>query len=268
MYKSPPPPHGCVDMHALDVGQGLSAVLRTAQRTLVFDTGPSFRGGSDVGQLVLVPWLRSAGEGTVDMLVVSHAHDDHSGGAATLVDAVEVTQILAGEELASMAQPQLKCRGGQAWLWDGVRFSVMHPALYPLQGSNNSSCVLEIAAGAHKILLAGDIEAPVENHLTRIGALSPVDIVLVPHHGSRTSSSPAFVSALRPSVAIVSAGFDNRWGFPKEDVVERWQQAGARVMNTATSGAIHYRVCANTGVHLHSEQRVRMRRYWHEPAAN
>jgi competence protein ComEC len=140
----------------------------------------------------------------------------------------------------------------------------MHPGLYPLQSNNNASCVFEVAAGTHSILLTGDIESPVENHLNRIGALTPADIVVVPHHGSRTSSSTAFVSALRPAVAIISAGHRNRWGFPKEEVVERWQEAGARVMNTATSGAVHYRVCADGGARLQSERRNRMPRYWHD----
>jgi competence protein ComEC len=263
-YRPPAPPSGCVDLIALDVGQGLSLVLRTARRTLIFDTGPSFRGGGDLGELVLVPWLRATGITQVDMLVVSHSDDDHSGGAASLVDAVEVTQIMSGEQLASAGRPHLRCRSGQAWLWDGIRFSVMHPGLYPLQSNNNASCVFEVAAGTHSILLTGDIESPVENHLNRIGALTPADIVVVPHHGSRTSSSTAFVSALRPAVAIISAGHRNRWGFPKEEVVERWQEAGARVMNTATSGAVHYRVCADGGARLQSERRNRMQRYWHD----
>ena len=264
LYRPPTPPAGCVDLVALEVGQGLSAVLRTRTRTLVYDTGPSFRGGSDIGQLVLVPWLRSAGVRQVDLLVVSHSDDDHAGGTRSLVNALEVKEILGGERLPSISQSQLACRSGQAWLWDGIRFGFMHPGLYPLQGNNNASCVLEIAAGPHRILLTGDIESPIENHLVRSAALSPVDIVVVPHHGSRTSSGRAFVEALRPSVAIVSAGHDNRWGFPKDDVVARWQEAGARVMNTAASGAIHYRVCAEGGVQLKSEQRSRGRRYWHD----
>ena len=265
LYKPPPPPAGCVDLVALEVGQGLSVVLRTERRTVIYDTGPSFRGGSDIGQLVLVPWLRAAGVRRVDLLVVSHSDDDHAGGASSLVKAVEVRQILAGEPLASVQQAQFACRSGQAWLWDGIRFSVMHPGVYPLQSNNNASCVLEVAAGRHRILLTGDIESPVENHLARTAVLAPVDILTVPHHGSRTSSGSAFVDALRPSVAIVSAGYDNRWGFPKDDVVKRWQDAGARVMNTAISGAIHHRVCANSGVQLQSEQRRRLRRYWHDP---
>lgn len=264
LYRPPAPPPGCVDVIALEVGQGLSVVLRTARRTLVFDTGPSFRGGSDLGQLVLVPWLKAAGVAKVDMLVVSHSDDDHAGGAASLIEALDVAQVMAGEPIAGVNQPQLRCRSGQAWLWDGIRFSILHPGLYPLRSNNNASCVLEVAAGPHRILLPGDIESPIENHLTRIGALAPAAIVVVPHHGSRTSSGADFVAALRPSVAIVSAGYGNRWGFPKEDVVERWQQAGARVMNTATSGAIHHRVCADSGPRFKVEQRMRMQRYWNE----
>ena len=264
LYKPPQPPLACVDLVALEVGQGLSVVLRTGRRVLVFDTGPSFRGGSDIGQLVLVPWLRRAGINTIDLLVVSHSDDDHAGGAGSLVDSVDVTQIVSGELLPAIQRPQLRCRSGQAWLWDGIRFSFMHPGVYPLQNDNNASCVLEVAAGPYRILLTGDIESPVENHLARIEALHPVDIVIVPHHGSRTSSSAAFVSRLRPAVAIVSAGFENRWGFPKDDVVERWRKAGATVLNTATSGAIHYRVCAETGLRLLGEQRVVKRRYWHD----
>jgi competence protein ComEC len=264
LHKPPAPPSGCVDLIALDVGQGLSVVLRTSRRTLIFDTGPSFRGGSDLGQLVLVPWLKAAGITEVDMLVISHSDDDHSGGAVSLVNAVDVRQIMAGEQLERIYPPPLRCRSGQAWLWDGIRFSVMHPGVYPLQSNNNASCVIEVAAGTHRILLTGDIESPVENHLARIGMLVPADIVVVPHHGSRTSSGSAFVRALRPSVAIVSAGYRNRWGFPKEDVVQRWQEAGARVLNTATSGAIHYRICADSGARLQSELRNRKQRYWHD----
>jgi competence protein ComEC len=267
-HSPPAPPAGCVDLVALDVGQGLSVALRTSRRTLVFDTGPSFRGGSDLGRFVLVPWLRTVGISKVDMLVVSHSDDDHSGGAGSLVDAVNVAQILAGERLADVKRPQLRCRSGQAWLWDGIRFSVLHPGLYPLQSDNNASCVVEVATGARRILLTGDIESAVENHLVRTGALERVDVVVVPHHGSRTSSGRAFVKALEPAVAIVSAGHGNRWGFPKEEVVTRWREAGAQVMNTATSGAIHYRACADGELRLLGEHRKRMQRYWHDRTAD
>lgn len=263
LYRPPAPPVGCFELTALDVGQGLAVVMRTHRRTLVYDTGPAYRGGGDAARLVVVPYLKRIGVRRVDLLVVSHGDDDHAGGAASLLAALEVDQILVGGFLRELERPQLGCRSGYAWLWDGVRFSVMHPGRYPLTSDNNSSCVLEVAAGPHKVLLAGDIESPVERHLIRISALTPVDVVIVPHHGSATSSGAAFVQALRPDVAIVSAGYRNRWGFPKEDVVRRWQAVGARVVNTASSGAVQYRVCADREPEAAWEHRIRHRKYWH-----
>lgn len=264
LHRPPSPPAGCLELTVLDVGQGLAVMIRTQRRTLVYDTGPDFRGGGDAGRLVVVPYLKRIGAERVDLLVVSHHHDDHAGGAASLLDALDVRQILVGgAPLRALRHPQIGCRSGQAWRWDGVRFSVMHPGLYPLTSDNDASCVLEIAAGAHKVLLAGDIESPVERHLARTSALTPVDIVVVPHHGSATSSAPAFVQALQPAVAIVSAGYRNRWGFPKEDVVQRWEAVGAQVVNTALSGAVQYRVCADRQPELAWAHRIRHRKYWH-----
>jgi competence protein ComEC len=263
LYRPPPPPPGCLELTALDVGQGLAVVMRTHRRTLIYDTGPAFRGGGDAGRLVVVPYLKRIGARDVDLLVVSHGDDDHAGGAASLLSALPVRQILVGGPLPGLQRSQIGCRSGQAWLWDGVRFSVMHPGLYPITSDNNASCVLEVAAGPHKVLLTGDIESPVERHLARTRSLMPVDIVIVPHHGSGTSSAPAFVQALEPAVAIVSAGYRNRWGFPKEEVVRRWEAVGARLVSTALSGAVQYRLCADREPERVWEHRVRHRKYWH-----
>ncbi|HEX2139455.1 MAG TPA: DNA internalization-related competence protein ComEC/Rec2 [Woeseiaceae bacterium] len=264
LYKPAPPPPNCLDLTALDVGQGLSLVLQTHRRTLVYDTGPSFRSGSDTGALVLVPYLRSLGVSRVDLLAVSHGDNDHAGGAASLLEAIDVREIFAGEELQSLERRHRACRRGQAWTWDGVRFAFVHPGQgYAAASDNDRSCVLEIRTGEHALLLTGDIEAPAERHLLRTGVLSPADLVVIPHHGSRTSSTPAFVQALQPSVAIVSAGYDNRWGFPRPEVVARWEAAGARIVNTATSGATRYRICPDTGPVLQSETRKDRREYWH-----
>lgn len=266
LHRPAPPPPGCLDLAALDVGQGLSLVLRTHRRTLVYDTGPSFRSGSDTGALVLVPYLRSLGVRKVDLLTVSHADNDHAGGVRSLLQAVDVAEMFAGQRLAWIDRFQRRCRQGQAWIWDGVRFTFLHPDDgYTVASDNDGSCVLEIAVGEHRLLLTGDIEAPAESHLVYTGVLAPVDLAVVPHHGSRTSSTAAFVEALQPAAAIVSAGYDNRWGFPKPDVVARWEAAGAQVLNTATSGAIAYRVCPDTGVVLQSENRKSNREYWHAP---
>ncbi len=264
LQRPAPPPPGCLELAALDVGQGQSLVLRTARHTLVYDTGPSFRSGSDTGALVVVPYLRSLGVRRVDLLTVSHADSDHSGGVGSLLQAVDVSDVFAGERLAAIDTVQRRCRRGQSWAWDGVRFSFLHPAhRYRAASGNDGSCVLQITAGTHRVLLTGDIEAPAESHLLHAGVLAPVDLATVPHHGSRTSSSAAFVNALRPATAIVSAGYDNRWGFPKPDVLARWQAAGTRVLNTATSGSIHYRICPDTGTVLTGENRKSNLEYWH-----
>jgi competence protein ComEC len=131
---------------------------------------------------------------------------------------------------------------------------------------NDESCVLEISTGRDRALLTGDIERAAETRLLESGALSEVDLVVVPHHGSLTSSSEPFVRRLDPDVALVSAGFDNRWSLPRSEVVTRWERAGARVFNTAVSGALRTRMCVDTGLGPVSAHRADARRYWHEPA--
>lgn len=265
LHRPAPPPPRCLDLAALDVGQGMSLVLRTHRRTLVYDTGPAFRSGGDTGDLVVVPYLRALGARKVDLLTVSHADNDHSGGVHSVLQALHAGEIFTGERLA-IDRPQRRCRRGQAWLWDGVRFAFVHPDdAYAIGSDNDGSCVLQVTVGAHEVLLTGDIEAPAERHLVHSGVLSPVDLATVPHHGSRTSSTAAFVQTLDASVVLVSAGYDNRWGFPKPDVVARWQASGAEVLNTATSGAIEYRVCPDTGLVLRRENRKDNREYWHVP---
>jgi len=140
----------------------------------------------------------------------------------------------------------------------------LHPAgQYELAG-NNASCVLQISAGDVRVLLTGDIESPIERRLLDNGSLRRAALVQVPHHGSRTSSSAALTRTLSAAAAVVSAGYDNRWGFPKEDVSERWHAAGTTLLNTATSGAIHHRACPDSGLRLVSEYRHAARRYWHD----
>jgi competence protein ComEC len=262
LYRPPPPPAGCVDLHVLDVGQGLALVLQTHSHAAVFDAGPSFRSGSDTGRLVLVPFLRSKGIASLDVLIVSHADADHAGGVRSLIEDVEVGRLLAGESLDAIDLPQHRCQSSEYWHWDGIDFSIIHPSELGRWTGNNASCVLEVRIASRIVVLTGDIESPVESLLARNGDLSQADIVLIPHHGSRTSSSDVFVSTIRPKVAIVSAGFDNRWGFPKKDIVSAWANAGAEVLNTATSGAISYRICQRDGMRRLGLHRQQARKYW------
>jgi competence protein ComEC len=147
--------------------------------------------------------------------------------------ATRVGRILVGEPVRALGSAQSFCLVGDGWSWDGVDFMLLHPRPNTPWRGNNSSCVLEISAGKYRLLLTGDIESPVEKLLAYRGMLRETDVVFVPHHGSRTSSTPALVDATRPGLAIISSGYRNRWGFPKADVTERWRQSGATVLNSA-----------------------------------
>jgi competence protein ComEC len=262
-YRPSPPPDGCLDMHALDVGQGLAIVMQTHNYAMLYDTGPSFRSGSNAAELVVLPFLAHLGIRRLDRVVISHADLDHSGGIRSVIAKTEVGRVLVGEALPYLGTAQTQCVTGSQWQWDGMVFTVLHPRKDSPWTGNNSSCVLEIDTGNEKLLLAGDIESAVEKLLAHQSALQRSRVVFVPHHGSRTSSGAEIVNATRPDVAIVSAGHENRWGFPKEDVVRRWQQAGATVLDTATSGAISLRFCRDAPSGAVREERVRSARYWH-----
>ena len=264
LWRPESPPTGCIDIRALDVGQGMSFVLQTHDRTLVYDTGPAWRGGGNAADRILVPYLRYRGISRVDRLIVSHADLDHSGGVLALIASVEVGDILAGEALPWLPRFIGPCNEGANWNWNGVQFSILHPAASAMMEGNAASCVLLVETGNYKALLSGDIESETEAQLVRKRVLPEVDIATVPHHGSRTSSIGPFVRALTPEYALVSAGHGNRWDFPKPDVVARWRAAGAKVLNTAESGSISVRLCAENGVSEPMEWRNQTRRIWHE----
>ena len=180
-----------------------------------------------------------------------------------LIRAMPVSDILVGEAMPWVESPQRACRAGTAWSWNDVRFSILNPGPSAGPRGNAASCVVQIEAGNYRALLSGDIESETEAMLVRQRVLMQVDFVTVPHHGSRTSSNAPFVRSLTPALAVVSAGYGNRWGFPKPDVVARWRSTGAHVLNTATSGAIHVRMCAKTGISAPQQWRNKKRRIWH-----
>ena len=265
LWRPAVPPHGCVDATFLDVGQGLAIVLQTHRATSIYDTGPAWRSGGNAAERTLIPFLANRGIDEIDKLVVSHSDLDHAGGIASLLDNVPARDILLGEGIPGLEQLSRPCVRGQSWQRDGVEFRIVHPGPERQFQGNDGSCLLRVSAGRGALLITGDIELPAEREIIRAGRLRAVDVVTVPHHGSRTSSSASFVQRLSPRYAIVAAGHGNRWGFPKEEVVARWQQSGARVLQTAASGAIGIQICSWSGVRAVREAREQGRRLWHEP---
>ena len=235
LLPRPALPWGHVDVTVLDVGQGTAVLVETASHTLVYDTGPLFPSGRDTGAGVVLPAVRGRGWARIDRLLLSHGDIDHVGGARSVLAGMPVGDVLAGESVPGIGtQP---CQAGLSWHWDGVAFSVLSPDSDHLLTGNNASCVVMIETASRRILLTGDIEAIVERRL-RVPA---VDVLLVPHHGSATSSTAAMVAATRPRFAIVAAGFDNHFGHPHPHVVARYRNQGSHIVSTGASGAVRWR---------------------------
>ena len=267
------PEFGSFDLLALDVGQGTSVLVRTREHLLLFDAGPRYSRESDAGQRVLLPLLRARGEARIDTLVLSHRDLDHVGGAAALLKAMPVDDLLSSLELEhpllAAAKHSTRCSAGQSWLWDGVRFDVLRPAEADYERSlksNAMSCVLRVSAvreggGGRSALLTGDIEREQEAALVagQREALRS-DVLIVPHHGSRTSSTGAFLDATQPTTAVFQAGYRNRFGHPAADVLQRYRERGIRLQMSPACGAWRWEAKGSAeGVC----QRDAGLRYWH-----
>lgn len=254
---------GGVDVTVLDVGHGLAVLLRTRSHALLYDAGPRFRSGRSAGELAVLPYLRHEGIRKLDMLVISHEDADHAGGVAAVATSMPITSVRHGGGSVDIPVPQAPCLRGEAWNWDGVHFEFLHPRAGEHWDDNDGSCVLRVAARGGGVLLAGDIEREVEQRLARDNVLLPVDVVVIPHHGSRSSSTHEFIEASRARYAIASAGHRNRWGLPHGDVVERWCAAGTLVLDTASWGAVSVAIDGERQVGTPRGHRARYRRFWH-----
>jgi competence protein ComEC len=260
-FRPDSPPHAGFELTLLDVGQGLSAVVRTRGHVLVFDAGPRYSGRFDSGRDLLAPYLSHAGVGHVDLLVLSHGARDHAGGARGLMGQLPVRRVLSGELVDGLSSEP--CRAGHAWQWDGVDFEVLSPP-DARWSDNNASCVIRVQGQTASLLLTGDIEREAEARLVeRYGERLRTDLVQVPHHGSLTSSTGSFVLAAGAEYALVSSGYRNRFGFPRPKVLGRWRGTGARLLNTAQTGAIRIRAYPGRPLEpeLYGES---ARRYWHD----
>jgi competence protein ComEC len=260
----PLPATGAFQAWVLDVGQGLSVVVRTHGHALVYDTGARYPSEFDLGEAVVLPSLHALGIEELDVLMISHADNDHAGGAAAVAAAFPQARRYAGE-VERMPLPMEPCQAGQAWQWDGVRFRVLNPATAQPGGKDNDrSCVLLVEGNGGRLLLTGDISQLVEPRVAAALGAGPPPVLQVPHHGSRTSSSQGFIGALHPALAVVSAGWRNRFGHPRPEVLQRYREAGVPVLNTATGGAIQIDFPADAEARVTATWRQRQSRYWRE----
>ena len=257
------PGQGGVELHVLDVGQGLSVIVRTASRALLYDAGPAARDGYDAGERAVLPALRALGISRLDRVVISHADQDHAGGWPAVRRNMPVARSQAPP--GAPLQADSPCLAGEAWEWDGVRFAFLHPPQHFPYLRNEASCVLRIVSAHGVVLLPGDIGEVVETRLLRDRQGLRADVVVVPHHGSAGSSSPGFVAATGARLALVAAGHDNRFGHPREEIVRRWRERGAEVLATPGSGAIRVWL-GEAGVEVRERRRWRQR-LWERRAA-
>lgn len=236
------PPYGTARLALLDVGQGLSAVVKTQHHTLVYDAGPRYGPSLDAGHAVILPYLRRGGITRIDTLLISHSDMDHRGGAYSLLREIPVARVMSNVPGLIRDQRDRDCFAGLHWHWDGVRFNILYPSRVEYaqaRKDNNRSCVLQIITASHRLLLTADIETAAEEKLlARYGEKLHSDILVIPHHGSKTSSSPAFLDAVNPELALIPSGWHNRFHLPAAVVLARLHRRHLRLLDTASAGAI------------------------------
>lgn len=273
LNKPEPPVQGAIHMAIYDVGQGLAVSVQTQHHALLYDTGPDFSNGADSGNRILIPSLRSIGIDKLDGLILTHDDTDHTGGAASVMQAMPIVWISSslpeGHPLLQQAANKQRCIDGQSWQWDGVNFEILHPdadsyAMTKIR-DNNRGCVLRISIGNRHILLTADIEKESEQQLLEEHADKlPATLLVVPHHGSKTSSTDEFIAAVRPGYAVFTVGYLNRFGHPKPEVVQRYVQGGAELLRSDEDGAILVNMDAQ-GLQVERYRKTH-RHYWtHSP---
>lgn len=264
------PTEGALWITVLDVGQGLAVVAQTARHTLLFDSGPAF-GVRDSGNAIIVPFLRGSGIGSLDTMIVSHADSDHSGGALSVLEAVSVTRLVSSlapqHPIKLSARTASRCQAGEQWVWDGVLFTLLHPQATDYldvgQSTNTLSCVLKIDTVHGSILLPADIDQQAEQLIiARSSERLQSTVLVAPHHGSKSSSSAAFIEHVNPEWTIFTMGYRNRFGHPAKEVVNRYRIAGSQLMRTDQDGAVSLKF-EQGQVDIQS-WRLKEQRYWHQ----
>lgn len=254
---------GDVSMTVLDVGQGLSAVIETTEHILIFDVGAKYSNQFNMGDAVIIPFLKSKGINKIDTLLISHGDNDHIGGAESVIEQIVVDKTLTSEPNMLDKYSPIQCQAGQVWVWDQVKYEILSPGNGVFFSDNNNSCVLKVSSKYASILLTGDIEEKAENWLlSQYEEQLESSVLIAPHHGSKTSSSLAFLEKVKPNIIIISSGYRNRFSFPHQNVLQRYKSINASWFNTAEMGAI--------SVDLKKEhifvnlEREKQRKYWNK----
>jgi competence protein ComEC len=263
----------------LDVGQGLATVVRTANHTLVYDTGPRYNPDADSGNRIVVPYLRGEGIRVLDALIVTHADEDHAGGAKSIIDMRNPKWVMTSMdrtnekniETLKNAAEVMRCDTRDTWHWDGIDFDILHPTKDDYADENRKTndlgCVLKIIAPGGTVLMTADIEKKSEAELVERNADDPAalkaDVLVMPHHGSKTSSTEEFLDAVRPQVVLIPVGYRNRFRHPHPDVMARYARRGIKAYRTDEAGALTLKLgsTANTKIEVKSH-RLERRRYW------
>lgn len=255
------PEHGQVDIAMLDVGQGLSLLVKTENHTLLYDAGPAKLGGFDAGESIVVPALHAVGVRELNKIIISHGDNDHAGGLSSVMKAYPDAKVVASEGSIDIATAP--CLHEQKWIWDGVSFEFLHPPEFFPYLRNESSCVLRIEAQGKVALFTGDIGRLIEARLLKEqGKKIRADFLQVPHHGSATSSSAEFLDAVQPSLGLIASGSENRFGHPKPEVVSRYHERKIKLAASPEYGWLRVRLGEN-GVEWRDIRRRDAARYWH-----
>ena len=254
------PENNEAEITLLDVGQGLAVVVQTQKHALVFDTGPKFSANFDTGAAVVIPFLRHKNINRLDKLILSHKDNDHRGGFFSLKKEIPISEVLSsyGEKGSS------PCRAGDNWRWEGIFFEILNPEQHhQFKKRNNASCVLRISVGTKSILLSADIEKKAEKRLLQLYSDKLQSSYLIsPHHGSKTSSSSAFLDAVNPEYILIPVGYRNRYRMPHSSVLARYHARSIKFLSTYSSGAISIKLGQKNSSFPPYEYRKNHLKYW------
>lgn len=264
LFVAKVPEQGAFSFSLLDAGQGTASVIHTSNHTLIYDAGTRLSSSFDIGKLVVIPYLKSKGVQSVDMMILSHDNLDHRGGAKAIINEIHVKEVLSSDtDIVDDVAVVKLCIAGQRWQWDDVDFEIIWPMEDTQLNENNRSCVLRVSNAYHSLLLTGDIQRKAEQRLIKSSnERLQSEVILMPHHGSKTSSTLPFLEAVSPSLALISAGYRNRFGHPKQKVIDRYDALSIQMLNTINAGAIEVDFPVDDKPIETQQYRVLKRRFW------